>query len=129
MRYLLDTHTLLWFLQDAPELPPAVADRIEADGAENHVSTASVWEMAIKIGLGKLSVPYSLDRELPEILNEGGFAVVPLRFTHLARVARLPLHHRDPFDRALVAQAQTEGLTVLSRDRAFDAYGVAREWA
>lgn len=129
MRCLLDTHTFLWFLQDAPELPSAVADRIEADSAENHVSAATVWEMAIKISLGKLSIWYSLDRDLPEILSEGGFEFVPLRFTHLGRVAQLPLHHRDPFDRVLVAQAQTEGFTVLSRNRVFDAYGVSRVWA
>jgi len=128
MRYLLDTHTLLWFLQDALELPGAVGERIEAEGAANHVSMASIWEMAIKISLGKLAVPYSLERELPAILEDGGFVTLGLSFTHLGCAARLPFEHRDPFDRVLVAQAQTEELVLLSRDRVFDAYGVSRLW-
>ena len=129
MRYLLDTHTLLRFLQNAPELPEAVCERIEAEDAANHVSIASIWEMAIKISLGKLTVPYSLERDLPAILEDSGFTTLGLSFAHLGRVARLPFQHRDPFDRVLVAQAQTEELVLLSRDRVFDAYGVSRLWA
>lgn len=128
MRYLLDTHTLLWFLQNAPELPDAVAARIEAEDAINHVSMASVWEMAIKVSLGKLAVPYSLESDLPGILEENGFAVLSLSFRHLAGVARLPFHHRDPFDRVLVAQAQIEDLILLSRDPSLDPYGITRIW-
>jgi PIN domain nuclease of toxin-antitoxin system len=127
-RYLLDTHTVLWFLQDAPELPDAVASRIEAEDAVNHVSMASIWEMAIKVSLGKLAVPYSLESDLPGILEESGFAMLNLSFHHLGSVARLPFHHRDPFDRVLIAQAQIEGLILLSRDPSFDAYGVTRIW-
>lgn len=128
MRYLLDTHALVWFLQDAPELPDAVARRIEADDAENHVSIASVWEMAIKISLDKLRVPYDLATTLPELLAEGGFRVLPLEFRHLETVRALPFHHRDPFDRLLVAQTTMEDLTLLSRDSVFDTYGVRRLW-
>ena len=127
-RYLLDTHTVLWFLPDAPELPDAVASRIEAEDAVNHVSMASIWEMAIKVSLGKLAVPYSLESDLPGILEESGFAMLNLSFHHLGSVARLPFHHRDPFDRVLIAQAQIEGLILLSRDPSFDAYGVTRIW-
>jgi PIN domain nuclease of toxin-antitoxin system len=129
MRYLLDTHTLLWFLQGAAELPDTVARRIEAASAENHVSIASVWEMAIKISLGKLTVPYSLDHDLPRILEDSGFVVLPLSCAQLGRVAQLPFHHRDPFDRVLAAQAQCERLTVLSQDTVFDAYAVRRLWS
>ena len=128
MRYLLDTHTVLWFLQNAPELPDSVASRIEAENAVNHVSMASIWEMAIKVSLRKLAVPYSLESDLPGILEESGFSMLNLSFHHLGSVARLPFHHRDPFDRLLVAQAQIEGLILLSRDLSFDAYGVTRIW-
>lgn len=128
MRYLLDTHTVLWFLQDAPELPDAVAARIEAADAINHVSMASIWEVAIKASLGKLVLPYSLETELPGILERSGFAMLNLSFHHMGRVSRLPFHHRDPFDRVLVAQAQIEDLTLLSRDPSLDAYGVSRIW-
>jgi PIN domain nuclease of toxin-antitoxin system len=129
MRYLLDTHTLIWFLQDARELPSSVAKRIETDGAENHVSIASIWEMAIKLSLGKLRVPYSLNEDLPRLLEQNAFRILPLAFSHLQVLSELPFHHRDPFDRTLVAQAQVEGLLLLSRDEAFDAYGVQRAWA
>jgi PIN domain nuclease of toxin-antitoxin system len=128
MRCLLDTHTLLWFLQDAPELPDAVGDRIEAVSTRSWVSMATVWEMAIKISLGKLSVPYSLDEELPGLLEQCGFRTLPLTFVHMGLLSVLPFHHRDPFDRLLAAQAQCEGLVLLSRDEAFDAYGVRRIW-
>ncbi|MBT3375586.1 MAG: type II toxin-antitoxin system VapC family toxin [Lentisphaerae bacterium] len=129
MRYLLDTHTLLWFLQGASQLPDAVAERIEAPQAETWISMASVWEMAIKTGLGKLRVPYSLDKELPDLLEQNGFAVLNFGFDHLAAVSQLPFHHRDPFDRLLVSQALVEGLTLISCDSAMDAYGVQRTWA
>lgn len=128
MRYLLDTHTLLWFLQDAPQLPGAVADRVEASDAECLVSLASVWEMGIKISLGRLRVPYSLDPDLPRILRDNGMEQLPLRFDHMQRVAELPFHHRDPFDRLLAAQALLDDLVLLGRDEAFDAYGVRRIW-
>jgi len=128
MRYLLDTHTVLWFLQNAPELPDAVAARIEAADAINHVSMASIWEMAIKSSLGKLSVPYSLESDLPSILEKSGFAMLNLSFHHMGSVSRSPFHHRDPFDRVLVAQAQIEELILLSRDPSLDAYGVTRIW-
>ncbi len=128
MRYLLDTHTLLWFLQDAPELPGNVADRIEADSAECLVSMASVWEMGIKISLGRLRVPYSLHPDLPRILQDSGMELKPIRCDHVQRVALLPFHHRDPFDRLLAAQALQDDLVLLGRDEAFDAYDVRRVW-
>ena len=128
MRYLLDTHTLLWFLQGSPKLSDAVATRIEAEDAENFVSIATVWEIAIKISFGKLRVPYSLDTDLPRILSENGFVTLPLAFSHMAMFTKLPFHHRDPFDRLLIAQATIKGLTILSRDSAFDAYEITREW-
>ena len=129
MRYLLDTHTLLWFLQDARDLPSSVAARIEAEAAESYVSIASIWEMAIKLSLGKLRVPYSLSEDLPQLLQQNAFRILPLAFSHLQVLSELPFHHRDPFDRALVAQAQVEGLILLSRDEALDSYDVQRRWS
>ena len=84
--------------------------------------------MAIKVSLGKLAVPYSLESDLPGILEESGFAMLSLSFHHLGGVARLPFHHRDPFDRVLVAQAQIEDLILLSRDPSLDPYGITRIW-
>jgi PIN domain nuclease of toxin-antitoxin system len=84
--------------------------------------------MAIKVSLGKLAVPYSLESDLPGILEKSGFAALNLSFHHMSSVARLPFHHRDPFDRVLVAQAQIEELILLSRDPVLDAYGVTRIW-
>jgi len=128
MRQLLDTHTLLWFLQDAPELSAAAAARIESRQAQNWVSIVSIWEMSIKISLDKLRVPYSLDEDLPVLLRKNSIGILGIDCTHLAIVSQLPFHHRDPFDRLLVAQAQVENLVIISRDPALDAYDISRLW-
>jgi PIN domain nuclease of toxin-antitoxin system len=119
---LLDTHTFLWW--DEGKLPPAVVRRIQ--GAEEvYVSAASAWEIAIKAGLGKIAVRASL----AEAIADYAFLPLPIRMEHGDAVRLLPLHHRDPFDRVLVAQARLEGLTLVSRDAALAAYGVPVVWA
>jgi PIN domain nuclease of toxin-antitoxin system len=112
MRLLLDTQIFLWFLADSPRLDAATRARIdEAD--EVFVSAASVWEAAIKAGLGKLDV--SAD-DLVAGIAASGFVELPVRAAHGAALARLPPHHRDPFDRLLVAQALSEPLRLLTAD-------------
>jgi PIN domain nuclease of toxin-antitoxin system len=117
---LLDTQALLWWL-DGTRLSDTITERI-ADPAELvAVSAASIWEAAIKAALGKLEVPESL----ATAVGEEGFEPLPITLDHAERAGALPPHHRDPFDRMLIAQALAEGLTVVTHDPAFEPYGVA----
>lgn len=119
-RLLLDTHAFLWWLADDPQLGSKARDSV-ADGRNAvYVSAASVWEISIKRQLGKLTVPDDLER----IIDEEGFLALPIAAFHAEQAGNLPLHHRDPFDRMLIAQAQAEGLTLVSADSAFTAYGI-----
>lgn len=117
---LLDTHPLLWWLAGA-RLDPAAAKRIADPANLVVVSAASVWEIAIKRRLGKVRFPGSATDEA----RDAGFEQLAITAAHAERAGELDLHHRDPFDRMLVAQAEREGLTLVTRDRAFAAYGVA----
>lgn len=128
MNLLLDTHAVLWFLEDAPQLSGAARLAIEEERNECWVSVASGWEMAIKSQLGKLRLPLAFAGLFPGALESLGFFILPIQAGHLHRYHALPLHHRDPFDRLLVAQALAEGLTVVGNDAAFDAYAVTRIW-
>lgn len=119
MNLLLDTHVLLWWLADAP-LDPTARARIADPELLVVVSAASVWEIVIKRSIGKLRVEGSM----AERVEEAGFEPLPVTSAHAERAGSLPPHHRDPFDRMLVAQAQAEGLVVVSRDPSFDVYDV-----
>ena len=118
MNLLLDTHVLIWWDEGQRLAAPARRAIREAD--EVYVSAASAWEVAIKTGLGRLAPRRTVD----QAVSESGFLELPVTFRHAVRVAGLPANHRDPFDRLLVAQAAEEGLTVVSRDPIFAAYGV-----
>jgi PIN domain nuclease of toxin-antitoxin system len=127
-RYLLDTHTFVW-MASAPEwLGTEARERIESPANELFLSVASVWEIAIKSSLGKLELPAALPAFLEEQLASTRTTILDVRSEHAVRVEDLPWHHRDPFDRLLVAQARFESLPLLSRDSAFDAYAVERIW-
>ncbi len=128
MRLLLDTHTVLWFAAGDAALSDAAREGMVDPGNEIRVSHATVWELAIKIGLGKLKLDRDLTRWLERFVAGNGFTYLPISLAHAVRVARLPHHHGDPFDRLLVAQCETEHLCVVSRDTAFDAYGIKRLW-
>lgn len=119
MTLLLDTHVVLWWLEGT-HLTDAVIDRIGDPGELVVVSAASVWEASIKAALGKLDMPEALG---DAVLDEG-FEPLPVTFTHAERAGQLPPHHRDPFDRMLVAQALAENLTIVTHDPAFEPYGV-----
>ena len=118
---LLDTHILLWWLGDDARLPKRVRDRLRAHDPACFVSAATLWEIGIKRALGKLDVPETL---APAIAEEG-FHGLPISLAHAERAACLPPHHRDPFDRMLIAQAQLEGLTIMTVDRRIRCYDVA----
>ena len=128
MKILADTHTFLWFVTDAPQLSARAKTILEAPDTERFFSRASVWELAIKTGLGKLTLQNRLEEFLPEQLAANRFTLLNFAVEHAIRVARLPLHHRDPFDRMLVAQCLAENLPLVSSDDALDAYGIKRLW-
>jgi PIN domain nuclease of toxin-antitoxin system len=128
MRLLLDTHAFLWWVGDSPELS-AAARKVIADAAnECLVSLASCWEMSIKCSLGKLRLTQPVEQFIPEQMAVNGFRLLPIDFQHVAGVGNMPVHHRDPFDRLLISQAQVEKLTIVTADAAFDKYGVPRIW-
>ena len=128
MTLLLDTHTLLWFVEDAAALSARAKAVIEDLDNTPTYSIASVWEMAIKVGLGKLAMSCPLYPEFARLLQERGFQQLGISYRHASEVARLPWHHRDPFDRLLIAQASVENLPIVSVDAAFDDYAVTRLW-
>lgn len=123
-RVLVDTHALLWWLYDDPALPTDIALLIDDRGTDAVVSIASVWEVAIKRGLGKLEAP----NDLPGVLEGEDFTLLPITSAHVWAVRELPHHHRDPFDRMLVAQAILEGIPLVSGDPRFAAYDVEVRW-
>ncbi|MEY3868573.1 MAG: hypothetical protein RLZZ338_2464 [Cyanobacteriota bacterium] len=127
MNILLDTHTFLWYLQDSKELSSQAAEILEDSSNTLWLSIASLWEISIKLGLGKLSLQNSFS-ELEEVLQQLKIEVLPITFSDTECYLNLPLHHRDPFDRVLVAQAMNNSLVLISRDRAFDAYSIERVW-
>jgi PIN domain nuclease of toxin-antitoxin system len=125
---LLDTHTFLWFCQDDPALSATAKVRIEDPTNRKLVSVASCWEIAIKAGLGKLTLGEPSRTYIPNALARTGFELLPISLAHATAVESLPRHHKDPFDRLLIAQAMIEGLPVISMDAAFDPYGLSRLW-
>ena len=128
MRLLLDTHTFLWWVDGGSRLTPKSRAAIARASNECLVSMATAWEIAIKQSLGKLKLPTSLERFFPQQLATNGFVLLGIELRHATRVASLPFHHRDPFDRLLAAQAIEETLIVVSADPIFGKYGIARMW-
>ena len=127
MRALLDTHAFLWFLAGDERLSRKARETMSEENAELFVSAASVWEMAIKASLGRLRLPLPVADYVAEKVR-AGFQVMPIDWVHAAAVQKLPFHHRDPFDRLLIAQAQVEKLPLVSGDRAFLKYGIRLIW-
>ena len=128
MRILLDTHVLLWWFLDEHAISSAGRDAISDEGNEIFVSAASVWEISIKYKTGKLRDAAPLMAHLENAVLDEGFGGLPVTLRHGEVAGGLPLHHKDPFDRMLIAQAQAERLTLISNERLFDRYGVARLW-
>jgi PIN domain nuclease of toxin-antitoxin system len=128
MNLLLETHAFLWFCQGDSALSVTAKALIENPTNRKLLSIASCWEIAIKSGLGKLKLGEPSSTYIPAALARTGFDLLPIAVAHATRVEGLPLHHRDPFDRLLVAQAITEGIPIVSNDSLLDPYGVTRLW-
>ena len=127
MGYLLDTHTLIWMMENDSRLPASVGAILTDESEELRVSPVSFWEISIKRSLGKLVLKHSTVHYWQEAIAQRIF-LLPLDIAHLQRLEQLPFHHRDPFDRLLIAQAQQANLTLLTRDEQFAAYEVMTIW-
>ena len=126
MRLLLDTHVLLWFVEGDARLSEVAREAIGDPANERWVSVASAWEIAIKTSLGKLRIDGDLKEWLVRVRRAARIEWLSIDPRHVVGVAALPWHHRDPFDRLLIAQARTEGMTLVSADEKMTAYDVAR---
>ena len=124
MNLLLDTHAFFWWMTDDERLPPEVRARCLDERNPVSVSAASVWELEIKGAGGKLHLDVDMANDVAAV----GFQPLTITFPHAVAAARLPLHHADPFDRMLVAQAQAANLVIVSNETVFDQYGVTRLW-
>ena len=128
MKILLDTHAFLWWIMDDPRLS-GVARTIIADGDNDlFLSAASGWEISIKARLGRLQLPANLNEYIAEQLQSNAITVLPIQLNHAMQVYKLPDHHKDPFDRMLIAQSQLEKLPLLTKDRMIANYDVAIIW-
>jgi len=128
MKFLLDTHTLLWWIADSPELSAKVRELMRNPDNELYLSAASGWEIAIKVQLGKLHLPDRPDRFIPDQLARNAIETLPVQMSHALHVGRLPSIHRDPFDRFIVAQSMLEKMPVVTRDPNIGKYKIAVVW-
>lgn len=128
MKLLLDTHALIWFCEGNTKLTTPARAALENGDNDLYYSIASIWELAIKVQLGKLRMSAALEPRFRRSLERAGIRALAIEYAHAARVSTLPLHHRDPFDRLLVAQAMLEQMALVSHDTALDQYPVNRLW-
>lgn len=129
MRLLLDTHTFLWFIGGDDRLPEFARTMIADIGNEVLLSVASLWEIAIKTSLGRLKLGRPFEELIPEQIILNRIDVLRIGLDDLSEVIKLPFHHRDPFDRLIIAQALRKGLTLIAKDAAFASYPVQLLWA
>lgn len=128
MRLLLDSHTLLWYTHGDPQLSETAKALILDPTHEIFISTASYWEIAIKVSVGKLKLNQPYANFIDICLNKYGFTIISAEPRYTAQLIGLPFHHKDPFDRLLVVQAMVENMPIISKDAVLDAYGIVRFW-
>jgi PIN domain nuclease of toxin-antitoxin system len=128
MNALLDTHVFLWWITDTPELSPRAREVISNGQNQLFLSAASGWEIAIKAKLGRLQLPQNLERFVSEHVSLNAISSLPIQLSHALHVYTLPDHHRDPFDRILVAQSQLEKLPIVTKDPQIARYSVEVIW-
>jgi PIN domain nuclease of toxin-antitoxin system len=128
MRLLTDSHSLIWAVDDPSKFSPAAAKALQHPANELLLSAATIWEISIKVGLGKLTLSSPFRDWMHRAITDLDLAILPVTVEYADAQAGLPWHHRDPFDRLLIAQALTDGVPIVSADAQFDAYGVTRLW-
>ncbi len=128
MRALLDTHSILWYAFGDPKLSTLAKSLIDDPVNEKLLSIVSPWEVGIKVSSGKLTVAKPVDIFFASEINLLSLQLLPITLAHVACISTLPFHHRDPFDRMLIAQSLIEGIPIISADAVFDAYGITRLW-
>lgn len=128
MDLLLDTHSILWYAFGSAKLSSKAKALIDDPANEKFLSIASPWEVGIKVSSGKLTVAKPVDAFFDDQIRLLSLQLLPISLAHVARISGLPFHHRDPFDRMLVAQSLTEGIPLVSADPVLDTYGIARLW-
>ena len=127
IKNLLDTHTFLWFIDGNDNLSPKTLENIENENAQNFISIVSLWEIAIKLSLGKLEVNIPF-KQIEDVVFKNNFQILPISFTDLLKLSELPFHHRDPFDRLLIAQCINNEMIFLSKDENVFKYNVSVIW-
>jgi PIN domain nuclease of toxin-antitoxin system len=128
MNLLLDTHTFIWWDNEPDKLPKQIYDSCQDPANELLLSLASIWELQIKTQLGKLTLRTTLEKIIADQQSQNGLTLLPITLAHIFELQNLPPHHRDPFDRLLLAQARLEGATLLSKDEIFASYPVTLLW-
>ncbi len=128
MKLLLDTHAFLWFIVGSPKLSKNARLLIEDLSNEKFVSVASLWEIAIKVSLGKMILTDTYENAVLNQIGANGFKNLSVKDVHLSTLIKLPFYHRDPFDRLLISQAIVENFDIVSIDTAFDSYNIQRFW-
>jgi PIN domain nuclease of toxin-antitoxin system len=126
-RFLLDTHVFLWLIQGDPQLSSRVRAIIADDASQLNFSVVSIWEIAIKLNIGKLKIEHSIE-DIYQLLAQLKIKILPIERLDLDRYLTLPLHHRDPFDRLIISQAIERELILISADGSFEPYPVQRLW-
>jgi PIN domain nuclease of toxin-antitoxin system len=127
LKFLLDTHTFIWFVNGDRRLSTKAKKEILKSSNKKFISMASIWEMAIKVSLGKLRINYPF-KEVFNQIEENGFETLSIIFDHTLLLSQLEFHHRDPFDRLLIAQAISENMKIISKDENFQKYQVKMVW-
>jgi PIN domain nuclease of toxin-antitoxin system len=127
MKILLDTHAFIWFVEDSPQLAGNAKQIIEKTSNDIYLSIASIWEIAIKMQLKKLYIDKTIE-EIIDLVIQNGFQLLPILPEHIIRLTTLEFHHRDPFDRIIIAQGLVENQEIVSGDIVFDHYGIKRIW-
>jgi PIN domain nuclease of toxin-antitoxin system len=128
MKLLLDTHILIWLINGNQKFSQTARQAIEDESNNLYLSIASLWEIAIKISIGKLELGIPLEQIIASFILPGGIEILPIQLPHLLVLQTLPFHHRDPFDRLLISQTKSESLTLVSVDSVFEQYEVEILW-
>ena len=127
MNLILDTHTFMWFVNGEENLTVNARKVITNPDNSNFISVATLWEIAIKVSIGKLTLSKDFEN-ISRQITQNGFNILAITFEHVLLVSKLAFHHNDPFDRLIIAQALTGGMSVVGKDEAFDKYNVKRIW-